>query len=310
MCDTRRYGSLDGNALVGRSRYEQSSISRSRSYGLAYGCQPFEGRTHGHRVEQESGGSGGARRLGARKASSPKEAAEGADFAFAIVRDDDASQNVWLDSTNGALAGMHPGAVAIESSTLTPEWIRELSEHFREKGISLLDAPVSGSRPQAEAAQLVYLIGGDAKALSAAEPLLKVLGSSIRHVGPIGTGSLAKLTTNTLLGVQVDTIAELIAMLRRQGVDPNQILDAVASTPVWSTVAGRIAASMLSGTFAPQFPIELIEKDFSNTVHTAGGEENAPVITAIRNIFRKAISEGLGELNMTAVVKLFEGHKD
>ena len=139
---------------------------------------------------------------------------------------------------------------------------------------------------------------------------MKVLGSSIQHVGPIGAGSLAKLTTNTLLGVQVDTIAELIGMLQRQGVDPKQILDAVASTPVWSTVAGRIAASMLSGTFAPQFPIELIEKDFSYTVHTAGGEENAPAITAVRNIFRKAISEGLGELNMTAIVKLFEGHKN
>jgi 3-hydroxyisobutyrate dehydrogenase len=139
---------------------------------------------------------------------------------------------------------------------------------------------------------------------------LKVLGSSIQHVGPIGAGSLAKLTTNTLLGVQVDTIAELIGMLQRQGVDPKQILDAVASTPVWSTVAGRIADSMLSGTFAPQFPIELIEKDFSYTVHTTGGEENAPAITAIRNIFRKAISEGLGELNMTAIVKLFEEHKD
>lgn len=119
---------------------------------------------------------------------------------------------------------------------------------------------MSGSRQQAEAAQLVYLIGGDAKALSAAEPLLKFLGSSIQHVGPIGAGSLAKLTTNTLLGVQVDTIAELIGMLQRQGVDPKQIFDAVASTPVWSSVAGRIATSMLSGTFAPQFPIELIEK--------------------------------------------------
>src|ERR1700722_4891375 len=141
-------------------------------------------------------------------------------------------------------------------------------------------------------------------------PLLKVLGSSIQHVGPIGAGSLAKLTTNTLLGVQVDTIAELIEMLQRQGVDPKQILDAVASTQVWSTFAGRIAASMLNGTFAPQFPIELIEKDFSYTVHTAGGGENAPAITAIRNIFRKALSEGLGELNMTAIVKLFEGNKD
>ncbi|MGA7317566.1 MAG: NAD(P)-binding domain-containing protein [Silvibacterium sp.] len=67
----------------------------------------------------------------ARKASSPKEAADGADFVVAIVRDDEASKNVWLDSTEGALAGMHPGAVAIESSTLTPEWIRELSEHLR-----------------------------------------------------------------------------------------------------------------------------------------------------------------------------------
>lgn len=93
---------------------------------------------------------------GARRASSPKEAAEGGDFVFAMVRDDKASQNVWLDATNGALAGMRSGAVAIESSTLTPEWIRELSQHFRAKGISLLDAPVSGSRPQAETAQLVY----------------------------------------------------------------------------------------------------------------------------------------------------------
>src|ERR1700739_3398266 len=181
---------------------------------------------------------------------------------------------------------------------------------LQSEGISLLDAPVSGSRPQAEAAQLVCLIGGDAKALAPAEPLWKVLGSRIQHVGPIGAGSLAKLATNTLLGVQVDTIAELIGMLQRQGVDPRQILDAVASTSVWSAVAGHIAASMLSGTFAPQFPIELIEKDFSYTVHTAGGEENAPAITAIRNIFRKAISEGLGELNMTAIVKLFEEHKD
>ena len=71
---------------------------------------------------------------GARRASSPKEAAEGGDFVFAMVRDDNASQNVWLDSTNGALAGMHPGAVAIESSTLTPEWIRELSEHLERRG--------------------------------------------------------------------------------------------------------------------------------------------------------------------------------
>ncbi len=246
---------------------------------------------------------------GARKADSPKDAADGAEFVFATVRDDNASRSVWLDPDHGALAGMSPGAVAIESSTLTPEWVRELGEQMSAKDVALLDAPISGSRPQAEAGQLVYLIGGDGKALSAAEPLLKVLGSSIQHVGPIGTGALAKLTTNTLLGVQVVVLAELIGMLGRQGVDAKKILDVVAQTPVWSTVAGRVASSMLSGDFAPQFPIELIEKDFSYAVKTAAGEENAPVISSIRKVFRRAITDGLGELNMTAVVKLFETQK-
>ncbi len=147
---------------------------------------------------------------GARKAASPKDAADGAEFVFAIVRDDGASRSVWLDPDNGALVGMRPGAIAIESSTLTPGWVRELGEQLSAKGVALLDAPVSGSRPQAEAGELVYLVGGDGKALYAAEPLLKVLGSTIQHVGPIGTGALAKLTTNTLLGVQVVVIAELI----------------------------------------------------------------------------------------------------
>ena len=243
--------------------------------------------------------------LGARKANAPKDAARGAEFVFAIVRDDDASRSVWLDPEDGGLAGMNPGAIAIESSTLTPEWVRELGKQLGAKGVGLLDAPVSGSRPQAEAGQLVYLIGGDGKALAAAEPLLKILGSSIQHVGPIGTGALAKLTTNTLLEVQVVVIAELIGMLRREGVDAKKILDVVAQTPVWSAVAGRVSDSMLSENFTPQFPIELIEKDFGYAVKTAVGEENAPVISSIRKVFRRAIRDGLGELNMTAVVKLF-----
>ncbi len=95
-------------------------------------------------------------------------------------------------------------------------------------------------------------------------------------------------------------------MLKRQGVDAKKILDVVAHTPVWSPLAGSIVSSMLSGNFTPQFPIELIEKDFSYTVKTAAGEENAPAISSIRDVFRGAIRDGLGDLNMTAVVKLFE----
>lgn len=243
--------------------------------------------------------------MGARAADTPRAAAAGADFVMAMVRDDDASREVWLDADNGALAGMSAGTIAIESSTLTPGWIRELGAHAAERSLSLLEAPVSGTTPQAEAAQLVYLVGGEADTLARAEPLLKAMGSSIQHVGPLGTGALTKLTTNTLLGIQVTVIGELIGMLRHSGADVARVLDAVAATPVWSTVAGRIAGSMQAGNFAPQFPIELIEKDFGYTVQAAGSDAAAPTIAAARGVFRSAIEHGIGKDNMTAVVKLF-----
>lgn len=243
--------------------------------------------------------------LGAHQASTPKEAALGADFVMAMVRDDQASRQVWLDPDCGALAGMRAGAVAIESSTLTPNWIRELGNRASEQSVALLEAPVSGSTPQAESAQLVYLIGGEADILSRAKPLLEAMGSSIHHVGALGSGALAKLCTNTLLGIQVTVLAELIGMLEHSGADIAKVLDAVSATPVWSVVAGRISGSMQAGKFAPQFPIELIEKDFGYTLQAAGSDQQAPTIAAARGVFRAGLDQNLGQENMTAVVKLF-----
>jgi len=95
---------------------------------------------------------------------------------------------------------------------------------------------VSGSTPQAESAKLVFLVGGDAKTLKYAEPLLKGMGSRVQHAGRSGCGALVKLVTNTLMGVQLCTLAEMIGMVRRQGVDPKGVLDAVAATPLWSLI--------------------------------------------------------------------------
>jgi 3-hydroxyisobutyrate dehydrogenase len=167
---------------------------------------------------------------GAKVAASAREAAEGKDFVLTMVRDDEISRKVWLDDTTGALAGMKPGAVAIECSTITPAWAHELGGAISKAGIAMLEAPVSGSTPQAENAQLVFLIGGDGETLKRAEPLLKGMGSSVRHAGPVGAGALAKLITNTLMGVQLSTLAEMIGMLKRRGVDPKPVLDAVAAT--------------------------------------------------------------------------------
>ncbi|MGY3442874.1 NAD(P)-dependent oxidoreductase [Bradyrhizobium sp. USDA 4473] len=244
-------------------------------------------------------------RMGAKQAATPKEAASGVDFVFAMVRDDQASRDVWLSPNHGALAGLKEGAIAIESSTLTPGWIRKLGSAISERGSHLLEAPVAGSRPQAEAAQLVYFIGGDDSILEQARPLLMAMGSTITHVGPLGSGALVKLSTNALLGVQATALAELIGLLKRSGADAASAVKAIAGTAVWSSAATNLSGSMLAGNFSPQFPIELIEKDFGYAIDAAGSPEAAPTIAAARGVFQKAIAKGLGRENMTGVAQLF-----
>lgn len=239
-------------------------------------------------------------------AATPAAAAKSADYVISMVRDDEASRFVWCDAVSGALAAMPRGAIAIESSTVSVEWVRTLGQRANDAGISLLEAPVSGSRPAAEAAQLVYLAGGDAQVLARAENVLNAMGAAIHHVGPIGAGSLVKLATNALLGIQVTALAELIGMLRRNGTDVAKALQAIAGTAVWSPVDNVISGSMLRGDFQPQFPIELIEKDFGYTLAAVGADAGAPTLAAARTVFRQGIDKGIGGQNMSAVVQLFD----
>jgi 3-hydroxyisobutyrate dehydrogenase len=242
---------------------------------------------------------------GAILAATPKAAAEGAEVVIAMVRDVEASRELWLAPGTGAFEGLNSEALAIDSSTLTVGWIRELGAEAAKRGVTFLEAPVAGSRPQAEAAQLIYFVGGDGKAAQLAEPVLKAIGTVINYVGPLGSGALVKLTTNALMGVQVTVLAELIGLLKGVGADPGRALKAIATTPVWSPAAGPLTATMLAGDFAPQFPVELIEKDFNYVLREVGDPSRAPTISAARTVFQRAIERGIGEDNMTGVVRLF-----
>ncbi|HWN46708.1 MAG TPA: NAD(P)-dependent oxidoreductase, partial [Steroidobacteraceae bacterium] len=126
--------------------------------------------------------------LGARVAASPADAARGADLVFAMLADDDASRGVWLGA-EGALAAMRRDTIAIESSTLTIEWVRELAAAASSRGIGFLDAPVTGSKAQAESGMLAFLVGGPAELLERARPALAAMSSSIAHLGPSGSGA-------------------------------------------------------------------------------------------------------------------------
>ncbi|MEC9345924.1 MAG: NAD(P)-dependent oxidoreductase [Pseudomonadota bacterium] len=239
---------------------------------------------------------------GATVAANPAEAVTGVDVAIAMVREDAASRRVWLDPDDGALAALAPGAVAIESSTLSVDWTRELAGRFAAAGQAFLDAPVLGSRPQADAKTLIHVAGGAAAVLERMRPVLGAMGSAVHHMGPNGAGAAMKLLVNAMLGIQVAALAELIGAGRAMGLQPADVVRTLAATPVMSPAASGSGAAMVAAGFAPAFPVELVEKDLG---YLQGAGTALPVAEAARNAFARAQAEGLGDLNLTAVVKLY-----
>lgn len=243
---------------------------------------------------------------GATVADTPRAAVAGAAFAIAMVRDDPASQAVWLDPDRGALAGLEPGAVGIDSSTLTVAFVRDLALRFAAAGRGFLDAPVAGSRPQAEAAHLIYLVGGDADVLAQAAPVLRAMGAAVHHAGQTGAGAAVKLAVNALLGVQVAALGEIIGFFERAGLDPARAVEILTATPVCSLAAKGALTSMLADSFAPMFPVELAEKDLGYVLATAAAVHAAmPVAEATHAVLATALARGFGPDHLTAVVRLY-----
>ena len=244
---------------------------------------------------------------GAVAAPTPMDAVADADVVISMVRDNEASRDVWLNAQTGAFFGMKENPIAIESSTLTVDWIQSLANMFAVEERLFLEAPVSGSRPQAEAAELVFLMGGEQSTFERVRNVLKCMGKVPDNViGKVGSGALAKLCTNTLMGVQVVVLAEMIAMLQRNHANVDNTLAALAQTPAWSMIATRNTPSMLNGHFAPLFPVELIEKDMRYMLDSVGENQMSPVIRATQQVFQQGVEHGFGAEQMTAVIKLFQ----
>ena len=188
------------------------------------------------------------RQRGARVATTPAEAAQSAEVVLSMVTDDDASRAVWI-GPDGALAGLAQGAVAVESSTLTPGRVRKLAQAVGERGASFLDAPVMGSRPQAEAGTLIFLVGGDGASVERVRPLLEAMGGAVHHVGPTGQGAALKLAVNGLYAIQVAAVGEWFHTLRAAGVEADRVVDVLSVVPVTSPAAAGALAAIAAGRF-------------------------------------------------------------
>lgn len=244
---------------------------------------------------------------GATYAATPREAAAQADIVLSMVTDDDVSRAVWLAPETGAVMGLNRNAIAIESSTLTVDWTRELASEIESCGAVFLDAPVVGSRPQAEAGKLICLVGGKAETLAQAQSILLSAGAStIHHIGAVGQGMLMKLAVNALFGVQVAALAEIIGMLGKNGVTRAKAMECLGELPVISPAVKGAGSLIVMNNHAPMFPIELVEKDFRYVIKTAqASDASYPVSTAVHDIYQNAIDKGYGNDNITGVIQLF-----
>jgi 3-hydroxyisobutyrate dehydrogenase len=197
---------------------------------------------------------------GAKAADTPEQVAAAADVVLSSLTDDAALEEVMFGPA-GALEVAQPGTIFIEMSTVSPRTSRRLHEAARISGVAVLDAPVSGSTPQAEAGQLVILVGGTEELYRQCRPILDVLGKESFYMGPATSGTATKLCLNTLLAVGIQALAEAIALGLRSGLDHDRLLQMLGQTTVLSPSQKSKLEHARTGEYPATFPLRLMYKD-------------------------------------------------
>lgn len=239
-------------------------------------------------------------------APTPREAVQGADVVVSMLTNDQASRDVWLNTTNGAMTAMASNAVAIESSTITPSMARELAQAAVHLGVDFLEAPIIGSRPQADAGALFCLIGGDEDVLDRVRPVIEVNAAGIRHVGATGNASTMKLAINALFGIQVAAYGEIAGLLARSEVDTDTAIDILIGLPITSPGLQRVVGLYADRNFAPNFPIRLVAKDFGYLTAVADTlDVAAPITGAAFTVYSDAANGPERELDIAGIASRY-----
>src|SRR5690606_32705593 len=240
---------------------------------------------------------------GAGVARTPREAAAGADVAIAMVADDAASRAVWLGD-DGALEGLRKGAVLIESSTVSPGWIAELAERARARGCELIDAPVTGSRTQAQAGELLFLAGGTDAVIDRVDEVLRVMGRDVLRMGPVGSGAVIKLIINFGCGVQVAAMAEALALIEAGGLSRAEALGVLLNGAPGSPLVKAVTARMVAADYDVHFRVDLMAKDLAYASDLAASHAlELRTAAAALERFREAARHALGDKDIASVVE-------
>ncbi len=243
-------------------------------------------------------------RMGATVAASPAEAAKDAGVVVAMLADDAASRAAWLGE-HGALAAMPSGSIVVECSTLSPDWIGELHDAATHRDLRMAEAPVTGSRMQAESGQLIFLVGTDEDTMASISPVLQCMSKEILHLGPVGSGAQLKLINNFLCAVQVASFAEALVWMEQTGLRLETALDLLKRGAPGSGILSAMSERMTQRTYEVNFLLRLMAKD-QRYAHAAASQMgvDASMASSALKLFEQAEEQGLGEKDMSAVVEV------
>jgi 3-hydroxyisobutyrate dehydrogenase len=245
---------------------------------------------------------------GSRAAPTPGEAARGADFVFACVGNDDDLRAVTV-GPDGAFAAMAPGGVFVDHTTASAEVARELEREARARGLSFIDAPVSGGQAGAENGQLAVMAGGEAEAFARAEPLLRCYAKLAKLIGPPGSGQLTKMVNQIAIAGLLQGLSEAIAFAERAGLDVGAVIDVISKGAAQSWQMENRWQTMHQRRFEFGFAVDWMRKDLSICLAEARRCGAAlPVTELVDGFYKDVQASGGGRYDTSSlIIRLVEG---
>jgi 2-hydroxy-3-oxopropionate reductase len=239
-------------------------------------------------------------------AGSPKEIAESSDVIVTMLPDSPDVRDV-VTGEDGALEGIKEGALLVDMSTISPVVTEELAEKIRERGASMLDAPVSGGDVGAIEGTLSIMVGGSEEDFERAKPLFDVMGKTVTHVGPTGAGQVTKAANQVVVALTIEAVSEALVLGSKGGVAPEKILDVLSGGLAGNKVMEVKREKFLSHTFDPGFRSELHHKDLG--IALAAGREYGvvlPVTAIVDQMLLTMKKKGWGSEDHSALLRVIE----
>ncbi len=229
-------------------------------------------------------------RFAGKRAATPEEAAEGAEFVFTCVGNDDDLREVTL-GPNGAFASLGPGVVYVDHTTASAKIARELHAAAKARGASALDAPVSGGQSGAENGTLTVMIGGEEGDFRKAAPVIEAYARAVNLIGPSGSGQLTKMVNQICIAGLIEGLAEALHFGMRAGLDMEKVIDTIAKGAAQSWQMDNRWRTMVDGKFDFGFAVDWVRKDFAICFDEARRNGASLPVTALVDQFYAEIQE-------------------